>query len=62
MINTIKREIKYLITREERRMLNVEDIGYKILCFSLVSLGMIVLLSLFQLNYLKEFFERKKLI
>jgi len=56
IINSIKKEMKFLVRREGRRMLNVEDIGYKIFGFSLITLGIIVLLSMFQITYLKEFF------
>ena len=56
IINSIKKELKFLVRKEGRRMLNVEDIGYKILGFSLITLAIIVLLSMFQITYLKEFF------
>jgi len=37
-------------------MLHAEDMGYKILGVSLITLLSIALLSMFQISYLKEFF------
>ena len=47
MIETIKREMRFLIMKESHRISNVEDISYKILGFSLISLGLITLLTVF---------------
>ena len=56
IINSIKKEMKFVVRKEGRRMLHAEDIGYKILGVSLITLLSIVLLSMFQITYLKEFF------
>ncbi len=62
MLETIKNEMRFLVLKEGQRIANVEDISYKILGFSLISLGLITLLSIFQMTYLKDFFKKKKLI
>ena len=56
IINSIKKEMKFVVRKEGRRMLHAEDMGYKILGVSLITLLSIVLLSMFQITYLKEFF------
>ncbi len=41
----IKMEMKFIIEKEENRMLHVEDISFKIMGFAAVTIGFIILLS-----------------
>ena len=54
--------MKFLIIKEDNRMAELDDISFKIMGFSIITLGLITLLAVFQMSYIKQFFIRKKYI
>jgi hypothetical protein len=47
MAEVIKNEMRFLLVKEGQRISNVEEISYKVMAFSVISLVLITLLGIF---------------
>ncbi|KRX04188.1 hypothetical protein PPERSA_11312 [Pseudocohnilembus persalinus] len=61
-VEVIKNEMKMLFNYSDKKSANIQDMSFRIIGFSVITLAMLVLLAIFQVQYLKQFFKKKKLI
>eukprot|EP00828_Plagiopyla_frontata_P008446 TRINITY_DN14205_c0_g1_i2.p1 TRINITY_DN14205_c0_g1~~TRINITY_DN14205_c0_g1_i2.p1 ORF type:complete len:219 (+),score=30.66 TRINITY_DN14205_c0_g1_i2:1-657(+) len=62
LIKNVKTDLNYIVVQEEKRIFKVDDVSFKIICFSVVTIILLVILAAIQTSYLKNFFRQKKLI
>ncbi|EGR31139.1 transmembrane emp24-like trafficking protein 10, putative [Ichthyophthirius multifiliis] len=62
MLKTIGKEKKMLGRKAGNISRFTDDVGFKVMAFSLITLLLLALLTIFQNIYLKTFFKQKKLI
>ncbi|KAI9190070.1 p24 complex component [Blastocladiella emersonii ATCC 22665] len=61
-IHAIKEEQQYLVVRERQHRSTAEDINTRVMWWSLFQTAMLVAVCLFQVYYLKHFFEVKRVV
>ncbi|KAM3136314.1 hypothetical protein pb186bvf_011613 [Paramecium bursaria] len=59
---SVENDYKSLDEKQQFRLEYVDKISYKIVIFSVITLGLMVSTNLFQYNKMKRFFKQKKLI
>lgn len=60
--NTVIRELNLMESRERRMHKTAENINWRVRNFSYVSIFVLVLVTFFQVTYLKRYFHKKKLL
>ncbi|KRX03285.1 hypothetical protein PPERSA_09193 [Pseudocohnilembus persalinus] len=60
IIKDMKQELNYIVS--SRKTSYDQEVSNKMLGFSLMLLGLVVILAIFQVNYMKSFLRRKKII
>ena len=60
--NTVIRELNLMEQRERRMHKTAENINWRVRYFSYISVIVLILVTFFQVTYLKRYFRKKKLL